>query len=164
MIFEIPIFQLNFKNLIFFPNSFNSALVFKQSSAPLDVNKRERIFRNSRKMESVTLSHAKINGLWWGPHICDWSIDWLTDWLDYHAWLILLCSVTCTKLFLNCALTSLFDSLLWLVAQVRIYSHSCFSIYMFWFSYVHDSSGIHWFPHQLSCQLHFISRDSILRT
>ena len=70
-----------------------------------------------------------------------WCYNWLFDWFNCHAWLMLFCSMICSKLFLNCALTSLFDNLLWLIAQIRIYSHSGLSIYMFWFSYVHDSSG-----------------------
>ena len=59
MIFEIPIFLIKFQKSNFLSNSFNSALVFKRYSAPLDFNKRERIFHNSRIMESATLSHAK---------------------------------------------------------------------------------------------------------
>ena len=43
--------------------------------------------------------------------------------------------------FVNCVLISFLDSALWLVAQVRIYSHSDTSLYMYRFSYVHDHSG-----------------------
>ena len=50
-------------------------MVFKQSSAPLDFNKYERIFHNFEIMESVTLGRAKINGLWWGPNMGDFMID-----------------------------------------------------------------------------------------
>ena len=50
-------------------------MTFKQSSAPLDFNKHERIFHNSEIMESMTLNHAKINGLWWGPNMGDFMSD-----------------------------------------------------------------------------------------
>ena len=37
-------------------------------------------------------------------------------------------------------LTSSLDNTWWLVGQVRTYSHSGHSIYMYWFPYVHDYS------------------------
>ena len=41
--------------------------------------------------------------------------------------------VTCHLyfVFINCALTSFLDSALWIVAQVRIYSHPSHSLCMF---------------------------------
>ena len=31
---------------------------------------------------------CKINGLWWGPYICDFMIDLLIDWFISYMWLI----------------------------------------------------------------------------
>ena len=90
-------------------------------------------------MEFTELIHAKINGLWWGAHIWDWLIDSLAicDWfiliLDMH--IIILCLIT----------NLVFDSALWLVVQVHIHSHPDHSLYIFWFSYVHD-----WFEYPLT--------------
>ena len=108
-----------------------------------------KCFKDKHELNSVIpnngicgINSCKNERLWWGPNICDFlMIDWLISWFNCHAWSILFCSMTCSKLFLNCALTSLLDSALWFVTQVRIYSHSGISICMFWFSYVHDSSG-----------------------
>ena len=71
----------------------------------------------------------------------------------------------CSKLFLNCALTSLFDKLI--VAR-------CLGTYLFpfWYFYMHFLTpvcacfalSIHWFIHSLPCQLHLISRDPTLGT
>ena len=68
-------------------------------------------------------------------------IDWLFVWFNCHAWSILFCSMTCSKLFLNYALTSLLDSALWITAQVRIHTRlGHFSVCMFRFPHVHDHS------------------------
>ena len=49
------------------------------------------------------------------PHM--WLIDWVTDWLTWLSYIIdLSCSLICMLLFLNWALTFLFDSALWFVA------------------------------------------------
>ena len=54
------------------------------------------------------INSCKINGFWWGPHICNWSLDWLIDRFDYDTWLIYPALWPARyKLFLNCALTLL---------------------------------------------------------
>ena len=128
---------------------------------PLILISMNEFFINSEIMKSVTLSHAKINGLWWGPNLGDFMIDWSIVWLDYHT----SCSLTCMRLFLNCALTRSLDSALIVWCQGMPRSHfdrffiECFDSHMCMINL-----SIHWFSYRLPCQLHFISRDSTLGT
>ena len=97
-------------------------------------------FHNSKWWKLWNWFTKKINELWWGPHICDWSIDWLIDliWLWYM--IDLSCSLTCMLLFFNCALTLSLDSVWWLVAQVHTYFPFGCCLCMSWFLYVYDHS------------------------
>ena len=112
-----------------------------------------KLFWNKQKLNSVIpndgiygINSCKNKRVLAGaPHMC-FMIDLLIDWLNYHAWLILFCSMTCSKLFFNCALTSFFDKLI--VARrpgnifilILVFLYACFDSHMCMIV-----PGIHWF-------------------
>ena len=128
-----------------------------------------KCFKDKQESNSVIpsdgvygIDSCKVNGLWWGPNIWDSMIDGLFGWFGCHTWFIL--PMICMWPSFNCALISLLDSALKIVAQVRICPYSGIAIRMFWYSYVHD-----WFEYllissSLPRRLHFISRDPTLGT
>ena len=77
---------------------------------------------------------------------------WLT-WLSYM--IDLFCSMTCMRLFFNCSLTLFHDSALSFATQVRIRSYSGYFLYIFCFSYVHDSIWV-FIDVLINCHVSFI--------
>ena len=74
-----------------------------------------------------------------GPALLDVSFGSPFDCIVlYDDFVLNLVALELCFVFINYALTPLFDSALWLVAQVRIHSSSGYSLYMFRFPYVHD--------------------------
>ena len=133
MIFEIPIFQLNFKNLIF------SRIVL----IPLWLSNNLLLLLTliSRNEFSVIPNNGiyGINSFNINRALVGAQHTWFYDWLICLSCAIYLsCSSTCMLLFLNCALTSLLIAHGGSSPRVRTYFHfgNCPSI--FWFSRVHD--------------------------
>ena len=159
MIFEIPIFQLNFKNLIFFGIVLIPLWLSNNLLLLLTLISRNKFFvipnNGIYGINSCNINRALVGA----QHT--WFYDWLICLLCA---IYLSCSPTCMLLFLNCALTSL------LIAHggslpryVPIFPlivvYACLDSYVCMI--IQD---IHWLTHQLSCQLHFISRDPTLGT
>ena len=106
-------------------------------SSRLHISKNDNFFHNSKIMEFMRLINVKINqALVEGPtYVILWLIDWLIDLITMHDWFIL---------FLNMHITILCSSLTpFMIAHCGswpryAFANSDHSLYIFWFSYMHD--------------------------
>ena len=124
----------------------------------LILNKREGNSHNFKIMEFVGLIHAKSIGLWWGPNICDFMIDWLIDLIVIHDWLIPLYDMHAIILYL-------FTNFCFPWSKPTHQSSTLFvslvhSIILLWLLFIRYPCLIN----QWSYLLHLISRDSFLGT